>query len=74
MIKVLTFYLMISRLLTWLLICVAVRFEATMSQAWVDSRPEEVIQKAQQRLRERGWNDVRPALSVTIRYEDGLSS
>lgn len=44
-----------------------VTFEATVRQAWHSDGVEIIKEKAQKRLKERGWNDVRPALSVTVR-------
>lgn len=41
--------------------------EATSTKAWVDDGPESVQRKSLERLRTNGWDDVRPALSVTIR-------
>ncbi|KAG2059298.1 hypothetical protein BDR06DRAFT_987265 [Suillus hirtellus] len=44
-----------------------VKFEATARQAWHSDGVENIKQLAQKRLKEKGWNDVRPALSVTVR-------
>lgn len=41
--------------------------EATSTKAWVDDGPESVQRKSLERIRTNGWDDVRPALSVTIR-------
>ncbi|KIK36702.1 hypothetical protein CY34DRAFT_55520, partial [Suillus luteus UH-Slu-Lm8-n1] len=45
----------------------SVTFEATARQAWHSDGVEIIKEKAQKRLKERGWNDIRPALSVTVR-------
>jgi hypothetical protein len=42
-------------------------FEVAACQAW-DEGLETIKELAQKRLKEKGWNDVRPALSVTVRY------
>ncbi|KAG1834673.1 hypothetical protein DFJ58DRAFT_719336 [Suillus subalutaceus] len=44
-----------------------VTFEATARRAWHSNGPEAIKELAQKRLKEKGWNDVRPALSVTVR-------
>ncbi|KAG2035381.1 hypothetical protein BDR03DRAFT_962496 [Suillus americanus] len=44
-----------------------VTFEATARRAWHSDGPENIKELAQKRLKEKGWNDVRPALSVTVR-------
>ncbi|KAG1791237.1 uncharacterized protein HD556DRAFT_1386844 [Suillus plorans] len=44
-----------------------VKFEATARQAWHSDGVENIKQLAQKRLKEKGWSDVRPALSVTVR-------
>ncbi|OJA20368.1 hypothetical protein AZE42_09500 [Rhizopogon vesiculosus] len=44
-----------------------VTFEATARQAWHSEGLEAIKELAQKRLKEKGWNDVRPALSVTVR-------
>jgi hypothetical protein len=44
-----------------------VLFEALKFKAWTEGGPDLVIEEAQKRLREQGWNAVRPALSTTIR-------
>ncbi|KAG2346573.1 hypothetical protein BDR05DRAFT_959508 [Suillus weaverae] len=44
-----------------------VTFEATARQAWHANGLETIKEQAQKRLKEKGWNDVRPALSVTVR-------
>lgn len=49
------------------LIVSQVMLELTKVKAWDKSGPEEVIEQAQVRLRENGWDDVRPALATTIR-------
>ncbi|KAJ8595201.1 hypothetical protein M405DRAFT_391681 [Rhizopogon salebrosus TDB-379] len=43
-----------------------VMFEAAACQAW-DEGLETIKELVQKRLKEKGWNDVRPALSVTVR-------
>jgi hypothetical protein len=46
-----------------------VTFEVDNSNAaWTEGGPELVIEEAQQRLRKEGWDSLRPALSVTIRF------
>jgi hypothetical protein len=35
--------------------------------AWTEDGPESVIEKAQVRLRQEGWDGIRPALATTIR-------
>ena len=42
-------------------------FEAQKFKAWTEGGPDLVIEETQKRLREQGWNAVRPALSTTIR-------
>ncbi|KAG1883857.1 hypothetical protein F4604DRAFT_1952768 [Suillus subluteus] len=49
------------------LILVLLTFEATARRAWHSNGPEAIKELAQKRLKEKGWNDVRPALSVTVR-------
>ncbi|KAG2128642.1 uncharacterized protein EDB93DRAFT_1184074 [Suillus bovinus] len=44
-----------------------VKFEATARQAWHSDGVETIKERAQKRLKEKGWSDVRPALSVTVR-------
>ncbi|TDL21882.1 hypothetical protein BD410DRAFT_771211 [Rickenella mellea] len=44
-----------------------VMFEAQVRNAWTDAGPESVISEAQERLNTKGWDDVRPALSLTVR-------
>ena len=44
-----------------------VRFEAQNYNAWTEAGPERVLREAEARLRKGGWDDVRPALSVTVR-------
>lgn len=44
-----------------------VNFEATKRKAWTKAGPDVIIAEAQERLRKKGWDDVRPALSVTVR-------
>ncbi|KAG0697468.1 hypothetical protein DFH29DRAFT_856926 [Suillus ampliporus] len=44
-----------------------VTFEATARRAWHSDGLESVKELAQKRLKEKGWDDVRPALSVTVR-------
>ncbi|OAX35056.1 hypothetical protein K503DRAFT_851394 [Rhizopogon vinicolor AM-OR11-026] len=44
-----------------------VMFEATARHAWDSEGLETIKEQAQKRLKEKGWNDVRPALSVTVR-------
>ncbi|KAG1733916.1 uncharacterized protein EDB91DRAFT_1148001 [Suillus paluster] len=43
-------------------------------QAWHSDGLETVKELVQTRLKEKGWNDVRPALSVTVRYVVGASA
>jgi hypothetical protein len=57
----------VSCLLTTVLL---VKFEATKNHAWVEGGPEKVMLEAPKRLREKGWNEVRPALATTIRYAE----
>jgi hypothetical protein len=45
-----------------------VTFEAQKSEAWTEGGPELIIEEAQKRLRKEGWDSLRPALSVTIRF------
>ncbi|KAG0693920.1 hypothetical protein DFH29DRAFT_369679 [Suillus ampliporus] len=42
-------------------------FEATARQAWHSDGLETVKELAQKHLKEKGWDDVHPALSVTVR-------
>ena len=35
---------------------------------WTTSSPEKIKKAALQRLKAKGWNDVRPALSLTVRF------
>ncbi|KAF9041914.1 hypothetical protein BDZ89DRAFT_1128611 [Hymenopellis radicata] len=44
-----------------------VQLEATQSQAWPESGPNQIKKEALQRLQQHGWDNVRSALSVTIR-------
>ncbi|KZP31804.1 hypothetical protein FIBSPDRAFT_1037356 [Athelia psychrophila] len=44
-----------------------VALEAQQTGAWTNGRSELVIQETPQRLRDLGWNKVRPALSTTLR-------
>ncbi|KIJ67014.1 hypothetical protein HYDPIDRAFT_26424 [Hydnomerulius pinastri MD-312] len=44
-----------------------VMFECEKYQAWPSESLEVVIQQAQERQKSKGWNDVRPALAVTVR-------
>ena len=37
------------------------------SKAWIEGGADFVIEEAQKRLGEQGWDAVRPALSTTIR-------
>lgn len=41
--------------------------EAQQSGAWVNVKSEGVIKEAPARLRQQGWDKLRPALSVTVR-------
>ena len=41
--------------------------EATQRKAWTEAGPDVIIAEAQERLRQNGWEDVRPALSTSIR-------
>jgi len=44
-------------------------FEAMKKRAWTDTRdPKEVIHLAKERLASSDWNQVRPAISATVRY------
>jgi hypothetical protein len=45
-----------------------VHFEVTARKAWDSEGLEAVKELAQKRLKEKGWDDVRPALAVTVRY------
>jgi len=42
-------------------------FEAQSKNVWVDSKPDVVMIEAQERLRQQGWDKLRPALSTTVR-------
>jgi hypothetical protein len=42
-------------------------FELGTRQAWDTEGLETIKEQSQKRLKEKGWNDVRPALSVTVR-------
>ncbi|KAH7930147.1 hypothetical protein BV22DRAFT_77327 [Leucogyrophana mollusca] len=42
-------------------------FETTKSEGWPMQSLETVIEEARQRQREKGWGNVRPALSTTVR-------
>ncbi|OAX32805.1 hypothetical protein K503DRAFT_804927 [Rhizopogon vinicolor AM-OR11-026] len=42
-------------------------FEATARRAWDSEGLETIKELAQKRLKENGWDDIRPALSVTVR-------
>lgn len=44
-----------------------VQFEFMSVSAWQEADAERVIREVQQRQRTKGWDDVRPALSTTIR-------
>lgn len=44
-----------------------VYFEVTARKAWDSEGLETVKELAQKRLKENGWDDVRPALAVTVR-------
>ena len=48
-------------------------FEAAKTTAWKDDGAKGVIDAIPKRLREEGWNSVRPALAVTVRYEWNLT-
>ena len=43
-------------------------FEMTQARAWGDSGTREVMEQIPGRLGIGGWDAVRPAISVTIRY------
>ncbi|KAG2369099.1 hypothetical protein BDR07DRAFT_1371671 [Suillus spraguei] len=56
-----------------------VYFEITARKAWNSEGLETIKEQAQKRLKESGWDDVRPALAVTVRawimraaFEGGL--
>ncbi|KAG2145363.1 uncharacterized protein EDB93DRAFT_1251463 [Suillus bovinus] len=56
-----------------------VHFEVTARKAWNSEGLETIKELAQKRLKENGWDDVRPALAVTVRawimraaFEGGL--
>ena len=49
------------------LIASVVIMEATQRKAWTEAGPDVIIAEAQERLRQNGWEDVRPALSTSIR-------
>lgn len=56
-----------------------VYFEVTARKAWNSEGLETIKEQAQQRLKKSGWDDVRPALAVTVRtwimraaFEGGL--
>ncbi|TDL17191.1 hypothetical protein BD410DRAFT_730338 [Rickenella mellea] len=42
-------------------------FRNRIFKAWLDRGPEQVIELAKLRVLQKGWNNARPALSVTIR-------
>ncbi|KAK0205051.1 hypothetical protein DFS33DRAFT_1325017 [Desarmillaria ectypa] len=44
-----------------------VQHEATNHGAWTDGGPAQIKKEVQARLQTSGWNDVRPAISVTVR-------
>ncbi|KAG6374418.1 hypothetical protein JVT61DRAFT_4455 [Boletus reticuloceps] len=44
-----------------------VNFEAEKRRAWTSDSLENIKQKALDRLKKEGWNDVRPALAVVVR-------
>ncbi|KAF8126941.1 hypothetical protein EV363DRAFT_1346694 [Boletus edulis] len=44
-----------------------VNFEAEKRRAWTSDSFENIKQKALDRLKKEGWNDVRPALAVVVR-------
>jgi len=46
---------------------IKVEFEATATQAWNVEGLETIKESSQKRLKEKGWNNLRPALSVTVR-------
>lgn len=46
----------------------SVYFEVTARKAWDSEGLEAVKDLAQKRLKENGWDDVRSALAVTVRY------
>lgn len=43
-------------------------FEAQLYNAWVQGGAKTIKQEAPQRLKKEGWESVRFALSITIRY------
>lgn len=45
-----------------------VRLDVRRYEAWMERDPETVMQKCAASVRSKGWNFVRPALSVTVRY------
>ncbi|KAL0954421.1 hypothetical protein HGRIS_003407 [Hohenbuehelia grisea] len=44
-----------------------VQYEIAQTKAWVDGSAKEIMSKAKARLRQEGWDSVRPALALTIR-------
>ncbi|KII91505.1 hypothetical protein PLICRDRAFT_51648 [Plicaturopsis crispa FD-325 SS-3] len=44
-----------------------VLMEVTRTRAWVDAGPEKLQEEALKRLRQEGWDAVRPVLATTIR-------
>lgn len=43
-------------------------FELTKTKPWTDGGSRLVMEEAPKRLARQGWDDVRPALSLTVRY------
>ena len=53
---------------------VSAMFEMTQARAWGDSGTRKVMEQIPGRLGIGGWDAVRPAISVTIRYVLVISS
>lgn len=49
-------------------ICTTAIFENKLYDAWLDGGVTAVQEEAMMRLQAKGWDDVRAALSVTVRY------
>ena len=45
-----------------------VNMELRQFNGWIDKEPDQVLNDAAARLKRGGWDDVRPALSITVRW------
>lgn len=46
----------------------AVFFEVSKARPWTEGGSSLVMEEAPKRLARAGWDDVRPALALTVRY------